>query len=435
MSVFIIIIFLFFFIIVRKSSTLTFIEKNFLSLYIAVWWYSIYFSRLQLFNLYYVKESTTFLLIIHVFTFLLGYMLCSSKGRRKRLCGKDFPEFNYTVDNLLSNKIFIIALLSCTLYVLSKFIVFFNAVVISNAIDIRGEYFEGNLYGPEFVVVNSFVLFPMNCICLLLWSHCVICKRNWQFYVITIFLIVSNSLAGGRLGYFWISLALLFYIIVKDYNFKRYIPILTVFLLCAYLITAYITAARFGGDAEMSWDNIKTNGIELANEQIITYSAAPPVALDYSIEHNFVKQIGGHKYGGLVFASAVQIVYTISNAMGMPFRQPILDYAERIQKEYIENGNSGWNALYTSVNVYYLDSGILGVLLYPFIFGIFFCKCINLYATTRSVWHLIMLCYIFRIVILSIMNLYFTSSFELLTLIIFFVLGKWQYKKRVKLIL
>jgi oligosaccharide repeat unit polymerase len=323
-----------------------------------------------------------------------------------------------------SNKWFIVVLLISTIYVLGKFAIFYQQVVLLNAIgDLRDSYYSGDMYGNEFELVQAFLLSPMDIICAVLWAYSLFRQRNWVFIVMTVFLFANNSLVGGRVGYLIIGFMLPLIMILLGIRIWKYLPALTGMLIVVYLIVSYITAARFGGSGELSFDNIVNNGVEETNKQIVTYSVGPVAAFNVSIDENFSRQIGGLKNGALFGASFVHLTYIIMNKLGKPFRQPFLDYSERIQDEYIDIGSGYWNALYTSVNAYYLDAGIIGVILYPFIFGSLFCFLIKLLLKTRSIWHLFLLGFMCRMVFFSICNYTFTSAFTLIMVFAFYCLG------------
>ena len=68
--------------------------------------------------------------------------------------------------------------------------------------------------------------------------------------------------------------------------------------------------------------------------------------------------------------SPVSLAYIIANKLGMPFQQPIELLVEYKQSDYLLIGpNIRHNALYTAFLYFYLDGGILGVIIISFILG------------------------------------------------------------------
>lgn len=426
MSLVITILFLAILLGVRSLSFLDSLSRKLLTFYIVVWWYTVFFSRLQLYGMIPIDESVTWLLIIHVVTFVIGYTLCASNNGVKKISLSFSKELlDYEVKRIMNSKWFIILLLLLTAYVLGKLVVFYQQVVVLSAIDdLRDSYYEGKMYGSDFVLMNSLLLSPMNVICSVLWSYALFRKRNWVFVVMTVFLFANNSLVGGRIGYAFIMFVLLLIVVLPGIKVRKYIPIILVVFLGVYFILSFVTAARFEGDATISISNLKENGFEETNKQIVLYTTGPVAAFNVSLEEHFSERIGGYKYGGLVGASILHLAYMVLNKLGLPFHQPIFDYSDLIQDQWISIGPTGWNALYTSANFYYLDSGVLGVILYPFIFGLIFCWAVKLFFKTQSIWHLFLLSFVWQMVCFSIMNFNFTSSFSLIMCLVFYYLGK-----------
>lgn len=430
MSFLIIVFFLFLVFIVQKKRSLDSISKKIMSFYIIEWWYVILFSRFQLYGMRPIDSWVSWLLIMHVITFLMGFVIYA---KSKKIKSTISIASNYSIESeikrFLSNKWFIGILIFTTIYVLGKFAVFYQQVVIMNAIgDLRDAYYEGDMYGSEFEMVQGFLLVPMNLICSILWSYSLLRQRDWVFIVMTVFLFANNILVGGRIGYVLILFSLVLVVFLCKINIRKNILMLVGILVGIYFVFSFLTAARLGGSSELSYSNISNNGFEETNKAIITYSTGPVAAFNVSVNEDFTSQIGGHKHGALVGASFVHLAYIVMNKLGMPFRQPFLDYSERIQDDYINIGSGQWNALYTSANFYYLDSGVIGVLLYPFIFGIIFCWILNVFGQTQSIWHLFLLGYVWQLVCCSIMNYRFTSAFVLIMVFVLYYLG--NRKKR-----
>lgn len=435
MSFIIVFVFILLLFLVRSFRVLDSLSKGLITVYIVEWWYSIYVSRLQLWGMRPIDEGVTWLLILHVVTFLLGFMFIANRNKSIVSSQTTVNTIEANIKHFLSNKWFIVVLLISTVYVLGKFAIFYQQVVLLNAIgDLRDSYYSGDMYGNEFELVQAFLLSPMDIICAVLWAYSLFRHRNWVFLVMTVFLFANNSLVGGRVGYLIIGFMLPLIMILLGIRIRKYLPALTGLLIVVYLIISFITAARFGGSGELSFDNIVNNGVEETNKQIVTYSVGPVAAFNVSLDQDFARQLGGYKNGAIVGASFVHLTYIIMNKLGKPFRQPFLDYSERIQDEYINIGSGQWNALYTSVNVYYLDSGIIGVILYPFLFGFLFCLIIKLLLKTQSIWHFFLLGFMCRMVFFSICNYGFTSGFTLIMVLAFYFLGKRKKKSSISFI-
>lgn len=194
-------------------------------------------------------------------------------------------------------------------------------------------------------------------------------------------------------------------------------------LVLGYFSVCYITAARFGED----FNSIKaiSEGMEKTNEQILSYSAGPFAAFDYAIDHDYVEKMGGYQCGRLTGASIEAFLYTFFNRFGFLIHKSLDDFTQIVQEEPIAISDvMSWNALYTSLLYYYCDLGILGVCLFPFIFGYVFHKLINLLIRNVSFSSVVLLGYFYQRMIYSTMSYGFTDLFALLFVIVVYIIAK-----------
>lgn len=391
------------------------VSRHFLEPYAFVWFFALFLSTQGILGLSIPKNSTLILLILHLFTFLIGFKMVPINNAFI----VNHNHLQNSVDRLLDNRFFHIILVVCLVYVLSLFTIFYRAVVVMQSLsDVRSDFYEGDLYGPLYSMINMFILTPFDYVLFPLFGYLSVKRRNWQWFLIMVYLIVHSSLAGGRLGYIRIVLGIIFFVYcLANTNgninrLKQFVIMGTVAVVTYCLII--ITSAGRTGYTDVSSSSLEI-GQEVANEHITTYTSGPISAFDYALENHYEKLVDGYKYGGLIFTTIEGLCYTILGKIGIAYERPITPVVELLQTQRIDIGVSyHWNALYTSCIYYYLDFGIIGVIIIPFFIGILFRRVIKKFYDNNNVYGFILLAYIFLKLLFSIIQFNFTNYSELL---------------------
>lgn len=392
------------------------ISKKFLLSYAAVWFLALLLSTNGAAGLNIPDDNTVVLLIAHLFMFLFGFKTTKIKSCNTQA----FTDtLRFSVDKFLDNKIFNYILIACLLYVLSMFAVFYKTVLVMQSLaDVRTEFYEGDLYGSMYGLINTFILTPLDYVLFPLFGYMCIRRRNWQWGLAAIYLLVHSSLAGGRLGYIRIFLGIIFFVfclsdISRHGKNRKNILIMAFASIAVYLLIIFTSAGRSGS---VGFDMATLReGQEVANEHITSYTSGPIAAFDYALSNDYVQKVGGYKHGGLIFTTVEGLFYTLVGRLGITYERPITPVVEVLQNQPIDIGASNyWNALYTSCIYYYLDFGILGVIVLPFIIGLLFRYSIKRYYLDSNVYSFILVGYVFLKLIFSIIQFNFTNFSELL---------------------
>lgn len=409
---------------ITLSVKIDYTSKLFLLSFQIIWLLVLSVSTFQPYDLFLPTYFTYFLLITNVCCFSLGFFVIKIHSRN-RISTKQIDDLALKI---LKNHTFRILLLIAgliSLYYYSIVQVVLQAT--GNLAEIRAEFYSGELLGPSYNVLNGIFLQPMLIICYPLLGFALYYK-NWMVIPLFFFMILINSLAGGRFGYVKIFYALIFFFgCVKHLNKKKIIG-LSLGAVTLFFALSYITASR--NDATGSISNRIATGVDETLEHITTYACGAVVALDYSIENDYVKQIGGHTYGAVTGSSIVQIAYIICNKIGVPFSQPFEPLVKIKQDRYIQVGHSqNFNALYTAVLYFYTDFGVIGVIIIPFILGLLCRLFIKIFLRYENLPSLMLITYCYILLLFSITDFNFTSYSSLFMVILLYWLGTRKTKR------
>lgn len=335
----------------------------------------LYLSLFQPFGLYRPSDYTIFLQLLGVLSLTLGYLM-----RHIRITTTNsFDKLNIQegMNRLYSNRLFQLGLLVVTAYLVSLMITFIDTVVVKQTLDthdFREGYFDSsnNIYGPLFAHLNTYVfvflipaLYPLFCYGLLY-------KRNWVCLTSFVCIMAYNSLGGGRFGYIRMLLPLIPIILLMQTNNNKVIikksqKVFFLLILGGTMI-AMIAASAFRYNTIDVQEGMNI-GWEKTSEHLVTYSVGSTVAFDQAIKTNRIDKIGGYHLGLITlqpFYGPFQIILAIAGINTEHLTQAYNYY----KGEDITVGNGlGWNALYTWNLPFYCDLGLIGILLFNFIFG------------------------------------------------------------------
>ena len=410
-------------------------SKMMLIFIVGFWLFALFVPLTGYSNIYRPHDFTYFLLILNVFFFILGFAFI-----KIRKCPVLLPDSISSEIKGLTQKrwVWVVAIL-VALYVLSKIVIFWNSLsTYSTLRELREDYFSGLIYGPEFPYVNMFFLGNFSCFFLPLFCFLLI-----RFKIDLKMLLVSGIatigyiiLSGGRFGYFYVFINILTLELVfglSNYNKKRIISIVSLFAVLLFVILVYVSNAQ-KGNYDYEGNNNFSGGRESTTESIILYSCGGVVAFDQVVNKNYEKRINGFQYGRLTFSSVDMFVdFLTSRFLGQSVN-PSLKKISFKQDDVIMIGtDKSWNALYTACLFYYLDFGIIGCIVFPFLLGLllrFLIKCLYILPTYSM---LVLVCYILRCAIFSAIDYSLAAPFLGLFLILMYIDWYRKYHNRRKI--
>lgn len=371
---------------------------------------------------YAISASAYLLIVIAVISFNMGFYY---KSRQTLTLEKLQLSVNY----IIYNKVFNVIIILLAVYLLSLFLTYIDALAVASAADLRTDFFdeENNLYGPLFLFLNTWLLKPISILLMPLFPMALIQKKYGQAVLYISYLLVYNSLGGGRFGYTQIAWSLYLvciclYQVVKIKLSIRNALIAFVVFLGFYGLIALTTASRMANFDinRINYDKV----LKETNTQISAYVSGPIAAFSYAIDNNYVKEMGGYQYGKLTLGAFDQVADIAFRKIGVGYERAIPKLATIKQDSKIEINEDFpmWNALYTSNLFFYLDFGIVGVLVFPFIFARLFSKSLSLMQYKQNVMSLVLVNYVFVNCMHSVFDFRLYNLADLVTISVLLIL-------------
>ena len=328
------------------------------------------------------------------------------------------------LNHILNTPLFRVILVLMCIYATFLFSKYLGKVFYYNNLsDTRDDFVA--IYGSFYYNFTRSLLFlPMSILCYILFGYSVLRKRDWVCFLMGYFLLLNASFTGGRLGYVFILLGVVFVklFIVKGKIGKHILGIVGLVIIALFLIVL-VTAFR-NGVISLDKDNIQI-GLEIANEQLVTYITGAQAAFDYALENNYLKIAGGYGYGIFTFSPLINFINLFTSTLGgVDIAQHLIRFITYIEDTQIYLGGLfGWNALYTSVLFYYVDGGIIGVFVYPLFMGVLFGHLIKKMLKTGSVFIFALTCFFFICMIKSLFKFEIFFAYDTFILIVMYYLG------------
>lgn len=406
-------------------------SKRILTLFIVLWFSVLIITQFGIYGLPVPKTYTVVLLLISVFSFIMGF--CSYRCNYGRVAlGVDCMR---QVSRIMNNRIFIVIIIAVVLYLFSLAGIYFEQIQVMSLSEIRTSYYSGSdsIYGRFFGLINHYLLIPFTGILAALFGYGVIFRRDWKLLVIFVLLLVYSMLGGGRFGYL---LHFIIPAIFAGYVFrgekiklkpKRILSMIIV-AVTVFLIFVMITGARRGG-ADMK------DAVELTVKDVLTYANGPVVAFEYSIEHDYPQMIGGYGYGRLTLHAIDDFFViglgTLSGVDREYFKPPFDILVDIKQDTPITLGtNFRWNALYTWNLFFYNDLGVLGMIIFPFLIGRIARYVICEFYKYRNFGIFIVALFLFKAIIFSFIDYKMANMMDVLLMVVIFVCSKYKFKFR-----
>lgn len=408
---------------IYKSKRYESLSKRMLMIYSILWGIVISISSFGLYDFKVPSSNILLMMVVHVFAFVLGF-------RSVLISRKDADQFSLDLldkklDRLTSNLVFIIFTSLLSAYILFLVIKMFSLIAVMNMSDIRDDYYDSNIYGSLFSIINGPILATFNLFLIPVFSWMCFKKRNWFTLIQGLYLFGYSSLGGGRFGFVRIGVGLLFVgfcLYLNKYNKSKRIRQLLFLSSGIVFLIGIMTTLRLNVDTK--GDKGLSNAVESTSRQILSYAVGPISAFDYAVNYHYEYRIGGFKYGGLTFSAPESFVYIVLNKVGVKYNKALDQLVVIKQDENIDIGdNTWWNALYTSLLYYYFDLGWIGIIIFPFMFGVLFRYCIKKMFETNSLCCYIIVAYVFHEILRSITDYTFVDVFVFILMVTLFFLS------------
>lgn len=384
------------------------ILRNMVFIFLGFWGTTLVLSNFNPFNLYDVSNRTYFLLLLFVISFSAGAL--SSKSINQNETGFNSLNFSHLIEDIITNKlflalIFVLDIVLLYLYIKERSILAYYSVA-EMRVNLDELLYEGNSF---LGLTRNMIILPITPIVTFLGTYLLMYNRKHyiSLFLVLFFVLISALLGGSRGGILRIAIYCIFMIICKDvFSTKghkkaiwpmliKFIPILALVLI----IMSNMTAQREFDLNGFSWEGTIL-GVESLSRHFVTYCVGPFRALDYSFQNEYLDIVGGYKFGGCTFGFIDGMLALILNKLGINYVASYKELASLLQDNWISiGGGESFNFAYTAALFHYIDLGILGVVLFPFIFGKIVTKITNKFILSCNPMLLVLLGYLFTIMI------------------------------------
>ena len=410
-------------------------EKNYkkiLYIYLVVWAVVMIMSSFGFYEMEVPSDYSYTLFLIHLVGFIFGAILIPTSSVSKA-SSSDYllKKIENSIVKILESPLFRAILVLMSLYVTYLFSMYWAKVMIYNTMsETRSQIVE--IYGSLYYNFARPLLFlPFSMVCYVLFGYAIFKKRDWVCFLMGYMLLVNASLTGGRFGYVFIFVGIVFVnIFIIKIKFRKYLLKFALGVGILYVLIVLTTTFR-SGTISLDHNNVE-NGIEVANEHIVTYMVGSQAAFDYAIENDYLTKLGGYGYGVCTFSPLVFLVDLCTTIFGgFHLNSTNIKLITHLEddKIYLEGGTKGWNALYTSVIFYYMDAGIIGVFLFPFILGILSSLLIGKMLNSGSVIIFALCGYFFICLIKSLFKMEIFWGYDTLAILVMYIVGYLKDKK------
>jgi len=404
-------------------------SRRFFVFSLAFWFVALVVSVVNPYDLFPVSDSTYLLLLLNVFSFFIGYSSIKTV--------KDMPDNYIDFEPILVSRIFKVVLYFCLVVSIHMLVTQFTIIAMYNVGVIRQSFYEVMFEGQPgwMAFAYTFVLRPFFFFVIPLLLYC-IDNRSHYFDLICmmIFTFAFSFISGGRTRFIFIVIIALFYFMARYKMKKKNILSrsnkgMVVFILGA-VIAATIMSSLRAGEKEVDKDGL-SKGWEKNITQLVTYNTGSFVALEDFLNSPYMDNVGGPFFFRSTFGGVEEffskIIGKLTGIEPEHINKRTIYYMQ--DKEIQISNNIDFNFAYTNVIFHYLDLGVLGVFLYPFLFGLFVKKTVNKINKTNSPYLFCLLAFMFCTIYYSLFSLLLVLPFAIPYSVLLLFLDNYNNKK------
>lgn len=358
------------------------LSKRFVWSYIGYWLISLSISLLNPYGLYPVSIETYLIMLLNVWAFVLGYSVIRIK-KVNMFKGDKQSYLAASINHLCHNRYFLISIL------IGLYVCYWNYTQFSSYLSLvdedRLEAVSHALSRSSSLqsFVTIFFLPAFYEILLIVFSYLLVYQRERRLLVLFfLFLLLYSLFGGGRQSFFNIVIAFYFLLFVSKelvhpisvrFRFPRWIYVMVLVLgVGSWVMMSWMTAAR-SGKVEWNWNNYLV-GSEKLQSSFVTYSTLPFRLFDYGIhnEAKYLDAIGGYQFGLASLDGLNRYAYIILKRFGITIDLVTEKTTALLQDTWVHTApDKVSNYAYTSAFYHYLDFGVLGILGFSLLFGMF----------------------------------------------------------------
>lgn len=431
----IIVLFTFFMLFASMARIKDTISRVVVFCFLGYWSVSLFVSTFSPYGYYSISNYTYFILLLGVSAFILGMMISYIPSK----ASVDLKYIDKSLSKLFTSTPMLLFYVVLLLYSLQ----FVEAALITSAMNEGVEnadrfenVFKGN--GIAALIYNNvmFPLFHMG-LCFVMYSLVTQKKQIVPIVIIILFSIAFAILQGGRSIFMIILLYLIIVYVsvssqkaIMSMSLKKVITstlVVSVVIIGIMYMTSYRTTGSF-----MIEKTDREEYFEDATSRIVEYSVLPLVLFETSLNEDYFNQFNGPTFGRATFTGIDVVMRGVFKRFGIKWEstQDIVDYVQETWKPVSQDAY--YNYAYTGLFYHYMDFGLLGVILFPFVFGVIFRRIIKEFYKLPTPPMLFLLGVCFFMTMHSIFTCYFIKPW-IMMYIVFLLLWHVMIKRKYSL--
>lgn len=403
--------------------------RNPVLIYSAFWIIFIIISIINPLDLYTVSIETYLLLLLSIVMVSLGFMIFVKPNKTKKIDNSYYNTNSKADKYMLIFQIIYMLILFVYYYKYKKLLLSMGIHSARTIVFTQGYlfkfYFEYLLY--TWILTPSIYLIGMICI----YKYIVNKKINILLIISILNIFIHSSIGNGRMiifDFICYTILLLVFNNINSHKITNVIKVIKIRYIIVFLLALYFITLSYANRVgiELSINNF--GNILFKNiEQGILYFTGPFVALD-----TFLDKYSNMNYAYTIwkctFSGISEVIGNILLSIGINFNTGANIIGDIATKNIYISQTHQFNAFYTSIFNFYLDAGLIGIIIYSFLFGTMVAVVFNRYTKNKNIYNTLLLVYMTWIIMVSVYRL--PSSFEtvLITFILIYLSNKYKFE-------
>lgn len=380
--------------------------------FLMIWFISLSISTFNLYDLYPVSIETYTIMLINILGFVLGFV--SVKIEKSKFINSGNDLLSGDIASLLNSRSFFVFFV-CGIILVYSFLRNYFTEMTYSAFD-RVESVELSILGSNKIVALFFMYLaaPLFYFANAILAYSLIFYRKFFISILLyLYIIIFALIGGGRTAFIVIFIALCLVLFLgSNYKIRKLIAPIAVLFLLVYVIMSYLTAIR-EGILDLDWYAFET-GSDILNKHFVTYVTLPFRLFDYALNHDYLHKLGGY-YWGLSSFDGINLYMSIFlRFFSIDLDQISLKTTAYLQDTWIAVGRDDVaNYAYTNAIYHYLDFGVIGVFIIPFLFSRLVRLVIRELYIHKSIFALALLFYLYFVMVHSVFSWHLNKLYSL----------------------
>ena len=406
--------------------------------FISYWMIIMMISMMNPYELFPVSDRIYFYSLLSVFAFTVGFLLYPLRNFASI---STFDIVFTELKAIIYNKLFIsiyICMLGLIIYTYIKSataLAMLYAMGRGRGEELMSMVFDGssfhailyNMFAPAFFHITLFIV-----VYLVLYEI-----KKWRYILFYgVYVLLYASIGGGRNSFIYILIYFLFFIFIrksfvgksfKISSFKKII--IGVFAFVAIFFVSKISYEReFKGDSANRYEKLIV-GFDFFCKDLIIYNVSSFRLFEYAIENDYRNRLNDINISA-TFESLDPYLRVLSRLIGVDYNLKEESVVSYLQNSWVYTGVHESNYIYTALLFHYIDLGVVGLIIFPFIFGIVYRYVINDYYRFGNIFLLLLIFFFYFMMLNTVLTCYLAKVFAIPYCLVLFLLSKIKKFKK-----